>query len=278
MKRSVRRWCRRLAWPLLALAVLAGAGGCRTVEPVTGRRQFILTSPDAEMSMSLDAWQEILAAETPSTDSARTAAVRRVGGNISRAIDVEGFEWEFRLFSSEQANAFCLPGGKVAVYEGLFEFLSNDAELAAVIGHEIGHATARHGGERMTQAMMVDLGAAGLSVALKDKTDEARERWLTAYVGIGAVGFILPYSRMHEYAADEIGLVYMARAGYDPNAAGAFWQKFAEGKSSNSILEFLSTHPIGEKRTDRIREQLPRALAEYDMAVEKHGLGTVYGD
>jgi predicted Zn-dependent protease len=266
------------SWLLLnVVIVLPLMVGCQTaIEPITGRKQFILTDAQAEMRMGLDAWNEILGKEQLSQDKQKTAALKRVGGALSKVIDQSSFEWEFQVFSSESANAFCLPGGKVGVYEGLFEFTVNDAELAAVVGHEIGHAVARHGGERMTQSILQNLGALGLSVALGSRAEEDRVRWMAAYVGVTTVGVVLPYSRTHEYAADELGMIYMARAGYDPAAAVSFWEKFSKDSKTPSILEFLSTHPVGSKRLGRLREILPRAQLEYETAMFKHGLGQSY--
>jgi predicted Zn-dependent protease len=274
------RYTWRKTWlaPGIAVALLA-LPGCQTaVEPITGRKQFILTDARTEMRMGLDAWNEIIAQEKPSQDRQKTAALKRVGNALSKAIDQPGFEWEFQTFQSEDANAFCLPGGKVGVYEGLFNFIANDAELAAVVGHEIGHAVARHGGERMTQSILQNLGALGLSVALGSAAEEERVRWMAAYVGVTTVGVILPYSRTHEYAADELGMVYMARAGYDPAAAVSFWEKFSQESKTPGILEFISTHPVGSKRLGRLREILPRAQLEYDAAGVKYGLGQVYSE
>lgn len=223
--------------------------------------------------MGLQAWEEINKEETESTNRKLYAAVRRVGKAIADAADQPDFQWEFRLFESEQANAFCLPGGKIAVYEGLFEHIDNDAELAAVMGHEVAHATARHGGERMTQGMLMNLGAMGLSAAIKDEDAKNRERWLAAYTGVTTVGILLPYSRTHEYSADRIGLTYMARAGYTPEAALDFWEKFGRQNKTPALMEFLSTHPVGEKRIEQLREFLPKARLEYEVAPRQRGYG-----
>jgi predicted Zn-dependent protease len=260
----------------LLMVSLSGLTGCVT-EPVTGRQRLILTSMDAEMNMSAQTWQEMLQEKKLSNNTDHIAAVRRVGSTISEAVNKPEFEWEFRVFDSEEANAFCLPGGKVGVYEGLFKYVSNDAELAAVVGHEIAHATARHGGERMTQALALSLGGAALAYALKDQPSEDQQRWLLAYGGLSTIGVVLPYSRVHENAADEIGLIYMARAGYDPHAAVSFWQKFSEGKGQQPALsEFLSTHPLDKKRIEHLNELMPRAMQEYRDAPRRYGLGESY--
>lgn len=263
--------CRALTAAALALAL----GGCVT-EPETGRKRLILTSMSQETNLGRQSWDELKKEQPLSQDAAKTAAVVRVGTCLSRVITQPGFEWEFKCFASDEMNAFCLPGGKVGVYEGLFKSLANDAELAAVVGHEIAHATARHGGERMTQAMAVGLAGLGLQVALDSKDVENRELWMAAYGGVTTVGVILPYSRVHEYEADEIGALYMARAGYDPRAAVTFWQKFAESKAGAQVPEFLSTHPVDSNRVARLQQVMPRAMAEYEKTLQKHGLGQKY--
>lgn len=257
-------------------ALLLATGCQTTTEPVTGRSQFILTAPGEEMRLGLQAWQDILAEEKPTPNQEYAAAVERVGAALVAQVGPDMFDWEFRTFASEQANAFCLPGGKIGVYDGLFKYVDNDAELAAVIGHEIAHAVARHGGERMTQVMLQNLGALGLSAALGSKAEEDRARWMAAYAGVTTVGVILPYSRTHEYAADEIGTMYMARSGYDPRAALSFWEKFAGDSAAPGIFEFLSTHPVGQNRINRLRQIIPRALLEYEAAPVQRGYGTTY--
>ncbi|NOY79703.1 MAG: M48 family metallopeptidase [Kiritimatiellaeota bacterium] len=272
-----RRTLRRTGLFLVAVGLLTGLGGCQTAtEPFTGRSQLILTSPSQEMQAGLQAWRQVTEREKPCRDRWKVEAVRRVGQALSRAAARPDFNWEFRVFESDQANAFCLPGGKVGVYSGLFKYVANDAELAAVVGHEIGHAIARHGGERMTQAMLLDLGALGLSMAVKGRPEEQRARWLAAYTGLSTVGVVLPFSRRQEYSADEIGLMLMAKAGYDPEAAIEFWRKFAAKQKTPAVAEFLSTHPLDNKRLQRLRNFLPKAILEYEMAPNRRGLGQRY--
>lgn len=270
--RILRRTVFFAACVSLALTV-----GCRThTEPVTGRSQFILTSPAQERKMGLQAWQTVLKEEQLSSSARYQNAIKRVGNNLKKSVDSEDYKWEFRVFAGKQANAFALPSGKVGVYEGLFNYLDNDAELAAVIGHEIGHAVARHGGERMTQAMVINVGALGLGMTMQDKERAERERWLAAYSGLTTVGYLLPFSRKHEYAADKMGMQYMAEAGYDPQAAIEFWKKFVKQQETPGALEFLSTHPMGEKRLEQLRSYYNQAYLAYQMAPVKHGYGEQY--
>lgn len=255
--------------------------GCQTgTEPITGRSQFILVSPEQESRMGMEAWRKLIKENEQTENRHYQQAVERVGGHIAKAVDREysGFSWEFRVFKSDQANAFCLPGGRVGVYDGLFKHLENDAELAVVLGHEIAHAVARHGAERMTQAMLINLGAIGLSAAMDNEEERKKERWILAYSGVTTFGYLLPYSRQHEYAADHLGMIFMARAGYDPAAAVSFWQRFADDENALSgIQQYLSTHPVGSERIKRLRSILFKAKLEYEVAPIKRNLGLKTG-
>ena len=245
---------------------------CSTV-PFTGRSRLLMTSEDEEASMGVQAWHEVLKKEKLSHNRRYVSAVKRVGHNIAKVAGRPDFRWEFKTFDSKQANAFCLPGGKVAVYTGIFQYISNDAELATVMAHEIGHAIARHGGERVSQGIIQQVGAAAVAAATKEKY---RDIALIAY-GVGTnLGVMLPYSRTHEYEADHIGIILMAKAGYDPRAAITFWSKFSKASDTNSFTEYFSTHPMGTHRIDRLKKELPEAMKYYDKARYKHGLGTRY--
>ena len=188
-------------------------------------------------------------------------AAQRTGSAIAKATDQDDFDWEFIVFESSVPNAFCLPGGKVAVYSGLFKYVQNDAELASVIGHEAGHAVARHGGERLSQAKLQSWGNSLLAFALEDNA--LKEKALLAYGVTTNVGAILPYSRKHEYEADYLGMIFMAKAGYDPNAAITFWEKFQNASKTSGIDEYLSTHPVGKKRIAEMKKHLPEVLKLY---------------
>ncbi|MFA4945639.1 MAG: M48 family metallopeptidase [Lentisphaeria bacterium] len=273
MRRLIRRFGASL---LLGMALWASVGCQTAAEPYTGRRQLFLTSVAEENALGLKSWQEILAKEKVSADKRKVAALERVGRGIAQVAGRPDFQWEFKVLASPEANAFCLPGGKVAVYEGLFKAMRNDAELAAVVGHEVGHAIARHGGERMTQQMGVAVGAAVLEAALSARhmPAETQQKWLLAYAGVSTLGVVLPFSREQEYAADKIGVMLMAKAGYDPRAALDFWQRFSQGKSGTPLDHYLSTHPSDGKRIQHLRETvLPEAGPAYAAAPAKRGFG-----
>ncbi|MDD5728193.1 MAG: M48 family metallopeptidase, partial [Victivallales bacterium] len=213
------------------------------------------------------AWAKMLAEERISNNTGQQQALERVGGNIAAIAGKPGYKWEFKVFVNSQANAFCLPGGKVGVTSSLFDFTANDAELATVVGHEIGHAIARHGGERMTHATVQEIGAQAISYS----TEEAV--FVAAFGLLSNVGAVLPYSRVHEYEADHIGLILMAKAGYDPAAAISFWEKFGRNSGDSRLLELLSTHPISDKRLEEMKSLQAQAREYYREAPVKHGLG-----
>jgi len=243
--------------------------GCVTV-PETGRRAFILTSEAEENQLGRQAYSEVLGKERLSTNHRWNQILQRVGQRIAAAANRPDYQWEFKLIESKEKNAFCLPGGKVAVYTGILSVCQNEAGLATVIGHEVAHATARHGGQRMTVALGSQLGLAALSAAIGGE-DTSQKRLILAALGVGTtVGAILPFSRANEAEADEIGLIYMARAGYDPREAPKFWGRFAgEGGGTPT---FLSTHPSSESRTQALSAQVSRVLPIFERS-PKFGLG-----
>jgi len=234
----------------------------------------MLTSISEENELGLQAWNEIRRTTPVCNDQKMNAALKRVGSNIARAVDNQSYQWEFVVFQSDEANAFCLPGGKVGVYSGLFKYLDNDSELAAVVGHEAGHAVARHGGERMSQEYMSAVGATALAVALGGNSEQDIALWTLAYAGVSQLGYILPYSREHEYEADRLGLIFMSKAGYDPKGTVTFWNKFSQVGTDDAISEFFSTHPMSSKRMEQIKANLPEAYKFYDDAPKKIGMGT----
>ncbi len=259
-----------LATSILAAGLLSG---CATV-PYTGRSQLSLM-PDSEvMAMSRSSYREVLAESRVVTSTPEAKTIDRVGRRIAAAAEeflrAEGlasragdFEWEFALIDDDETvNAWAMPGGKIAVYTGILPLTEDDAGLAVVMGHEVAHALANHGRERLSQLLLFQLGYTGLELALQQEPDTTRDLWLTAF-GLGAqVGLLLPYSRTQEYEADRIGLILTARAGYDPRAAVPFWERM-RAKGEIGFLEFLSTHPAPSKRIREIEAMLPEALRYY---------------
>ena len=252
---------------ILGTGVAFWGSGCASVEQ-TGRSRLMLYSESAERQAGDAAWAEVKQQEKRSGNTTAQSALRRVGGTLIAASGENSGNWEFVVFASSVPNAFALPGGHVAVYEALFQYTDNDAELATVLGHEIGHVLARHGGERMSQAAMQQWVGALLGAA----TDSG-ELAMIAYGAATELGVILPFSRKHEYEADYIGLLLMADAGYDPAAAIAFWKKFSQLSGSSRLESYFSTHPLGSDRIEALEKHLPEARARYEAAAVKRGTG-----
>lgn len=257
-------------WIALAAVLSALLSGCTTV-PETGRRQVMLLSSSQEAALGLSAFAEIKKEEKISQDPVANARVQRVGSRIAQSVgrDLPNAEWEFVVFDSDDLNAFALPGGKVGVYKGLLKLAETDAELAAVMGHEVAHVTSRHGAERTSQQLLV-LGGALIAEAGMEakKVEEEKRDLIRAAYGLGAtVGVMLPYSRLHESEADAIGLRFAAGAGYDPRAALSFWRKMAAaGKGGVKPPEFLSTHPSDETRIRNLEQLIPNYLPLYEQS------------
>ena len=242
--------------------------------PVTERRGLHLV-PDSELTaLSFQEYSKVLKNSTLSTDAAKVGMVRRVGQRIAaaseelleesgRGDDVKNYKWEFNLIEDDKTvNAWCMPGGKVAVYTGLLPIAQDENGLAVVMGHEVAHAIAKHGNERMSQGLLAQFGAIGLSLALAGNPGVTSDIFMQAY-GVGAqVGFLLPYSRIHESEADRIGLVLMAKAGYDPRGAISLWQRMS-AKGGARPPEFLSTHPAPQSRIENIQSLIPEAMQYY---------------
>lgn len=244
---------------LLAAALLAGCG----TNPVTGRSQLIMMGEQEEQQMGLQAYRETLAQKTVSRDPAQNARVQRIGKRIALATGRSDYQWEFRVIRDKEINAFCLPGGKVAVNTGLLDFVQSDDELAAVVGHEVAHAIARHGAERMSQNMAAEVGVAVLGAVISAKSSSGGAV-AAGLLGAGATyGVLMPFSRLHESEADHMGLIYMAAAGYDPNAAVGLWSRMAEKNKGQKLPEFFSTHPSDETRVKEIESEIPEAMRYY---------------
>ncbi len=243
---------------------------CASV-PITGRKQLILM-PESEMvQMSLTSYSDFLKANKLSTDAVNTRRVKTVGQQIAAAVEtylksqgmeslIDGYQWEFNLVKSPEVNAWCMPGGKVVVYEGILPVCKNDDGLAVVMGHEIAHAIARHGNERISQQMLIQAGSTAAAYALKNKPEET-QALLGAAIGLGAnYGMILPFSRKHELEADRLGLIFMTMAGYNPEEAIPFWTRMAEASAGQKVPEFMSTHPSDVHRIEQIRALMPEVL------------------
>jgi predicted Zn-dependent protease len=260
-----------LLQPLRLFACLLAAGllsSCATV-PETGRRQLLLTSAQQETQLGLTEFQKLKQSTPLSTDAALGALVKRVGQRIAAVAPLPNAKWEFVVFQDDKTvNAFCLPGGKVGIYTGILPITRDEAGMATVIGHEVAHAVARHGGERMSEGLLIVFGGMILDEAMRKNSDETRALALGAY-GIGSsLGVALPHSRQQELEADHLGLLYMARAGYDPRAAVEFWRRFADynNKQGGQPPQFLSTHPVDSTRIAQLEQEIPGALAEYQKA------------
>jgi len=224
-----------------------------------------------EIALGKQAYKQILKKENDSDDKKTTALVKQIGLRIAKVSAMPNLDWEFHLIESKQQNAFALPGGKVAVYTGLLPIAMNEAGLATVMSHEIAHVVARHGAQRMTRQLILTAGLMATSISLKNSK---QKKLIMAALGVGVVyGLTLPFSRTNEAEADQIGLTYMARAGYDPNEAVRFWKRFADIKGSNEVPEFLSTHPADKKRIGSINRYMTRAKIDYNALKVKHGLG-----
>lgn len=266
----------RFSLVLLAfLTVLA----CNKV-PISGRRQMNLLPESQLLGMSLTQYNTFLGENPPMSEQIEdTKLVRKVGNRIARAVEkymkdnnmskkIEGYKWEFNLVNQNVINAWCMPGGKVVVYTGILPVTKNEAGLAVVMGHEIAHAVARHGNERMSQGIVAAVGAAGLAVALKEKPAETQALFLSAYGVTTGVG-MLAFGRNHESEADKLGMVFMAMAGYEPKEAIPFWERMkAASGGSGGTPEFLSTHPSHDTRIERITEWLPNAESYFVKAVD----------
>lgn len=262
---------KELSVYVLSLLMLAG---CSSV-PLTGRKQLLLVSDQEVLSSSLTQYKDYIKSAQKSTNATQTAMVLRVGKNIATATaterylrsnglsaEIKDFSWEFNLVKSDEINAFCMPGGKIVVYEGLMKLVSSDDELAVVLGHEVAHAVAKHSNERISQQMLAQYGAQLLGESLSQKSEIVQAIASTVY-GVGAqYGVTLPFSRKHETEADYMGLILMTMAGYNPDKAVTFWQKMS-ASSGGKVPEFMSTHPSDARRISDIQKELPAIKAQY---------------
>ncbi|MCB9207215.1 MAG: M48 family metallopeptidase [Ignavibacteriales bacterium] len=260
---------------LLLITFLVAAifsNSCSTV-PVTGRKQLSIIPASQLMSLSFQEYDQFMKENKLSKDAKQTAMIKNVGAKIQKSVEqylaqknlsdhLNGYSWEFNLVESDQVNAWCMPGGKVVFYTGIVPICKDEAGIATVMGHEIAHAIAEHGGERMSQGLIVQLGGMGLQAALESEPALTQQLAMTAF-GIGSqVGVMLPFSRLHESEADHMGLIFMAMAGYNPNEAVEFWKRMA-AQGGGAPPEFLSTHPSNETRINDLKKLVPEAMQYY---------------
>jgi predicted Zn-dependent protease len=245
---------------------------CQPV-PITGRSQLHLIPQSQMLALSFESYEEFLSNHPIIKEGANAEMVKRVGRNIQGAVErffqdhrmsdrLKDYKWEYNLIQDSLVNAWAMPGGKVGVYTGILPVTKNDTGLAVVLGHEIAHAIANHGDERMSQALLVQLGGVALAQALAKKPELTRQLAFGAF-GLGSeVGILLPHSRLQESEADQLGLIFMAMAGYDPHAAVGFWERMSK-RGSGAPPEFLSTHPSDKRRIEDIRKKIPEAMKYY---------------
>ncbi len=253
---------------LLAVGLLSS--GCASTS--TGRSQLMLVSQDQEKALGGEAYQQVLSESQLSNDAPMSAIVRRVGQRIAAAAERPDFDWEFNLIESPQVNAFCLPGGKIAIFTGILPVLQNEAGMAAVMGHEVAHALERHGAERMSQ----QLAAGALQQTLKFGFRGAGAGTQDVIMGVFGVGsqygVLLPYSRAHELEADQVGLLLAAKAGYLPTEAVALWERM-KASGGKKPPEILSTHPSEGRRIEQMQDFMSTAMQRYEQAQQQFGLG-----
>jgi len=260
----------------LSLALISFSIASCTTNAITNRSQLSLFSDSDIQSMAAQEYTTFLTQnKVVATNTSKDAEmVRRVGQRLVVAItqyysekglskELEGYNWEYNLVQSNEVNAWCMPGGKIVVYTGLLPITQNEAALAVVMGHEIAHALAKHGNERMSQQAAAQLGETALSVAIANKTPAAQSLFKTAY-GVGSnVGVLLPFSRKQELEADKYGLIFAAMAGYNPQEAIPLWERMAKASEGQKPLEILSTHPAESTRIEQLQKLMPEALAYY---------------
>lgn len=253
---------------LLSLCVFQA---CMTV-PVSGRKAFNLIPESLEKSLGEQSYTATISKEPLSQDKRLVEMVTKVGKRIAAVADKPDYQWEFKLIDKDVQNAFCLPGGKIAIYKGILPIAKNEAGLATVMAHEVVHAIARHGGQRISAGLGITAGIAALErTALKNNKNAP---YIMAALGIAATGgIILPYSRMQESEADEIGQILMARAGYNPAESIAFWNRFGAVTKGGSVPELLSTHPSSKSREENMKNHLPQAMKEYEKTLTKYDRG-----
>lgn len=240
----------------------------RFKNPETGRVQRVAMSTEQEETLGLQAFQEVLSSSDVVESGPAAEAVRRVASRIAAQTGAaaSSFNWQVSVVNSDQINAFCLPGGKIVVYTGILPVAETEAGLATVVGHEVAHAVARHGAQRVFQNQLVQTALIGASFSLTDM-DYGQRQTIMGLLGAGATyGVLLPFGRDHEVEADQMGLLYMARAGYDPREAVPFWERMGQAAGNGQPPEFMSTHPSHGTRIQNLQAFMPRAIEEYEKA------------
>jgi predicted Zn-dependent protease len=264
---------KKLQTELFVILIMALLIQFCSLVPLTGRRQLSLVSDADMLSTSFVQYDQFLKENKLSTNTAQTNMVKGVGKRIQNAVvtyfarnnltqELNGFAWEFNLIESNEVNAWCMPGGKVVVYSGILPVTQDETGLAVVMGHEIAHAVAKHSNERMSQALLAQLGGETLAAALQQKPQQTQEIWMAVFGAGVQLGAILPYSRLQESEADHLGLIFMAMAGYNPNGAVEFWQRMSQNAGAKPP-EFLSTHPSDQSRIQKIKAEIPEAMKYY---------------
>ena len=262
---------RHIKWLPLLLAGLFFAyqyfSSEKFVNPETGRKSHVAMSTREEASLGVQSYQQVLAQSESIHSGPDLEMVKRVASRLATATGKAGadFDWQVSLIRSSQANAFCLPGGKIVVYTGILPITQNEPALATVLGHEMAHATSRHGSQRVLEQNLAQTALTGVAMSLSDM-DYDKQRAVMGALGAGTqFGVLMPFSRKHESEADEIGLLYMARAGYDPRESIRFWQRM-ENAGGAQPPEFLSSHPSHGTRIQQLEAEMPKALEEYNKS------------
>ena len=262
---------RHIKWlPLVLAAIFFGYQyftSEKFVNPETGRKSHVGMSASQEAALGMQSYQQVLSQAQTVDSGSELEMVKRVASRLAGATGKPGqdFAWQVSLIRDGKVNAFCLPGGKIVVYTGIIPVAQNEAALATVLGHEMAHATSRHGSQRVLQQNLAQTAMTGVAASLSDM-DYDKQRLVMGALGAGTkFGVLMPFSRKHESEADEIGLIYMARAGYDPQESIRLWQRM-ESTGGGQPPEFLSTHPSHGTRIQQLESWMPKALEEYNRA------------
>ena len=265
---------KKIFFPLLALMLLVASCGTTNTVPITGRKTHLLVSDAEILSLSTQQYNEFMKGAKASTNANNVALVKRVGQRLATAVEnflrnngyekeIQNFQWEFNLVADTQVNAFCMPGGKIVVYEGILPVTQDEASLAIVLGHEIAHAVAKHSAEQMSKKIRQQKGTQIAGSVLSAGVGSGVASVITSAASLGFNFANLKYSRDNESEADHLGLIFAAMAGYDPQVAISFWQRMAMNSGGSQKSEFLSDHPSDEKRIAALQKEMPEALKYY---------------